>query len=330
MNVTTTPAVNGTADLFEALRINGMGTTAMNATAAAAINGGSTGTNAIVERLFMERLRALTRARFGIAEDGTHSGDDPNIEFLLIGEQGSLASPPVLSTASNGLSNKAFSEMDIGGDTGPNTSPTGAYGTVGTAFYDTRNLGQEANLNSASPAGQNEGIFVVNSFKFSMNSSPTLSEWGARVLASFQAQKGGTPIGQDPNDGVVLAGAFQRSSPSNTAAQNLRYDAIMDAIEAAALSVSAVTAHEIGHSSGLLPDVGPKTGLFGNAHRSNTFTEATSASPNTTHHLDLVGNDVMSPASSTDERLITGTGFQRFGPYDDGYLRHRLIHDEGK
>ena len=220
--------------------------------------------------------------------------------------------------------------MELGGDTGPNGSATGAFGTVGTAFTDFRNRRDEANLNSGAAAGLNDGVFVLNLFKFSMNSSATFSEWGVYVLAPFQSAKGGTPIGQGTNDAAVLAGTFDRTSGSNTQAQNDRYDAIMDAIEASALAVSSVVAHEIGHSTGLVPDGAPKTGLFGHAHRNNTFTEATSASPNTTIHLDYVGNDIMSPTSSTDERLATGAEFSRFNPYNDGYLLHRQIHDEGK
>ena len=163
-----------------------------------------------------------------------------------------------------------------------------------------------------------------------MNSSTTLSLWGVRVLAPFQTAKGGTPIGEHSDDATVLGSGFDRTANGNTQAQNDRYDAIIDAIEAAAGSVSGVVAHEIGHSTGLVPDGGPKTGLFGNAHRTNTFTEATTASPNTTHHLDYVGNDVMGPASSVDDRMATGTDFMIFNPYLDGFLRHRQIHDEGK
>lgn len=328
--VTTTASSNGIVDLDEALRVNGMWTPSMSAAAAAAVNGSSVGTNAIVRRLFVERARAFVRARYGIGEDGARDADDPNVEFLIEGEQGSLSSPPQWSNASTSNSARGFSEMELGGDTGPNSSGTGSYGTVGIAFTDLRNRRNEANMNAGSAAGLNDGIFVLNLFKFSMNSSTTLSSWGVRVLAHFQAAKGGTPIGQHSDDGTVLADTFDRASGSNTQAQNDRYDAIMDAIEASALSASGVIAHEIGHSSGLVPDGAPKTGFFGWAHRNNAFTEATSSSPNTANHLDYVGNDIMSPSSSTDERLATGADFARFNPYNDGYLRHRQVHDEGK
>jgi len=283
-----------------------------------------------VHRLFMERLRAITRVRFGIDEDGTHAGDDPNIEFLLIGEQGSLASPPTLSTTESSNSAKAFSEIDIGGDTGPNGLGTSFFGTVGTAFSDHRDRREEANINGAAAAGSNTGIFCINMFKATMNVSPTLTAWGTRVTGKFQAAKGGTPVGEHSLDDDVLAGSFNRAAGGNPPAQNDRYDDIMDAIEASAMSVSGVVAHEMGHGVGTTANGAPKKGSFGWAHRDNTFTEATSGSPNTGRHIDYVGNDIMAPASSSDDRMSTGTDFQSFNPYDDGYLRHRQVYDEGE
>jgi hypothetical protein len=140
---------------------------------------------------------------------------------------------------------------------------------------------------------------------------------------------GGTPVGQHASDDDVLARSFDRTTSTDTT-HNARYDAIFDAIEAAALYVSSVTAHEIGHSTGLTPDGAPKTGLFGDARRENTFTEATSTTPNTQGHLDFIGNDIMPAGSTIDDTLLTGTEFERFNPLDRAYLRGRLIYDEGK
>ncbi len=329
-SVTTTAGANGTIDLDEALRINGLNTASMTAAAAAATNGASTGTNAIVRRLFMERLRAITRVRFGIAEDGTHDADDPNVELLLIGEQGSLASAPTLSTVESSNSAKAFSEMDIGGDTGPNGAGTSFFGTVGTAFTDIRDQREEANINGAAAAGNNTGVFCINMFKATMNVSTTLTSWGVRVTGKFQTAKGGAPVGEHSLDDNVLAGSFNRAAGGNTQQENDRYDDIYDAIEASAMSVSGVLAHEMGHGVGTTANGSPKTGSFGWAHRNNTFTEATSGSPNTGRHIDYLGNDIMAPASSVDDRISTGTDFQSFNPYDDGYLRHRQVYDEGQ
>ena len=256
--VTTTGASNGVPDVEEALAICGLQSANGTAASLTCVNGSSTGTNAIVVRLFQERLRASARTRFEIAEDGTRDADSMDIEFLLPGEQGSLSALPTWSTSQTSNSAKAYSEMDVGGDTAPNSSNTGYFTTIGQAFYDARNRRREANLNSGSSnSSLNNGIFCLDMFKSLMNVSTTGTEWGAVVLAKFQKAKGGTPVGEDTNDAVVLADTFDRTSGSNTQAQNDRYDAIHDAIEQAALSVSGVLAHEIGHSVGLVPDDAP-------------------------------------------------------------------------
>jgi len=330
--VTTSAASNGIVDLEEALRISGLATANMTTDCANTANGVSVGTNAIVMRLLEERIRATLRPRFGIAEDGTRGADSADIEFLLPGEQGSLASPIVWSTSSSFSTGKAFSEMDVGGDTGPNSSQTGVYSAIGTSSYDPRNRNHEASINDGAPAGNNTGIFAINMAKSVMNVSVTGTTWGAKVLAKFQTAKGGTPIGEGSLDDDVLAGSYDRTSAStsNTQAMKDRYDAIMDAIELSALSASSVCAHEIGHSLGLVPDAGPKTGFFGNAPNSNTFTEATAAFPNTSIHLNYLGNDIMSPASSIDQRSATGTDFMKFSPFDRDYLLRRQVYDEGR
>lgn len=327
--LTTTAASNGVPDIEEALRLNGLQSTNMTTAAAATVNGSSTGTNAIVVRLFQERVRASMRVRFGIAEDGATSANSANIEFLLPGEKGSLTGLPAWSSSSASVSSNAYSEMDIGGDTTANSSQTGTFTTLGRATSDTRNRGREANINNASTVSNNVGVFAINIFKGTANLS-TGFKWNTRVTSKFQAAKGGTPVGEHAEDDDVLAGAFDRTSTNNTQAQNDRYDAIMDAIEACAMSISGVTAHEIGHSVGLVADSGPKKGMMGNVHHTNTFTEATASSNNTTAHMNYLGNDIMSPASSVDDRTATGLDIMRFSPYDLNYLLHRQVHDEGK
>lgn len=324
---TTTAASDNVSDFEQALRYIGLGTGSMTSAAAATVNGTSAGTNAITSRLVLERIREVTRARYDIAEDGSRSADSVNVEFLLPGEQGSLASLPAYSTTNSANSGSSCSEITIGGTLGAESG--GAPATLGQAYFDPRNLFQEANLNSG-VTGQITGIYLLGVFKRNITAS-TSTNWGARVLGKFvSGNTGATPVGESSDDDEVLAGTFDRTSGGNTAAQNARYDAIMDAVELVALYTSAIVAHEVGHSSGLVPNGAPKTGLFGNAHYSNTFTEATSTVPNTSAHLDFLGNDIMSASVSIESTFYTGTEFKRFSALDIAYLLQRLFFDEGR
>jgi hypothetical protein len=323
VTATTSASSDGTPDFLQALQMVGMQGSETGTNAKTVTNGNSVGANAIAARLTMEAIRERMRERFSIGASGTRGADAVNIEFLLPGEQGSLSSLPTYSTSDTSNSLKGFSEMEIGGDTAPNSNPTSSFSTIGRANYDPRNRRDEANLN-AGGAGANLGIFLVNMIKGNVNLSQYSNYRG--VYDPFIAGRGGTPIGNGADDATVLSDTFDRTSGSNTTAQNDRYDAIMDVIDKMALAVSGVTAHEIGHSLGLVPDGAPPTGLFGNADDSNSFTEG----GNTAHHLDYLGNDIMSPAASFTSRTRTGTDFQRFNPYDINYLRNRQVYDEAK
>jgi hypothetical protein len=269
------------------------------------------------------------RERYHISEDGVHGADSVDVEFLLAGEQGSLSSMPTFSTANSSNSAKSFSEISIGGTVGADSSALSASGTLGQAWLDARNRREEANLNFG-VGGNTTGIYLMGMLKLQVNSSTTSSIFGSRVSAKFVAIHGGTPVGENSLDDDVLAGSFDRTAGGNSAAMNTRYDEIMDAVELVALYASAVTAHEVGHSTGLVPDGAPKTGLFGGAHFNNTFTEATSVTPNTSAHLDYPGNDIMAASTSFESGVTTGADFKRFSPMDIAYLRNRLVHDEGK
>jgi hypothetical protein len=325
---TTTVATSNVPDLDEALRLVGLNTASMTTDASNAVNGNDTGTNAILRRLFMERLREAMRERYHITEDGVHGADSVDVEFLLPGEQGSLSSMPTFSTANSSSSTKAFSELSVGGTLGADASAFSAAGTLGQAWLDPRNRGEEANLNFGA-GGNITGLYLMGMLKLQVNGG-TGTVFGSRISAKLVAIHGGTPAGENSLDDDVLAGSFDRTNGGNSAAQNTRYDEIMDAVELIALYTSAVGAHEVGHSTGLVPDGAPKTGLFGNAHFNNTFTEATSVTPNTSAHLDFLGNDIMAASTGFESGVTTGADFKRFSPMDVAYLRNRLVHDEGK
>jgi hypothetical protein len=323
---TTTVQSNGLLDVDESLRLVGLNSGKMTAAAAATVNGRYRGTNAIVRAMFMYWLRARLRQRYGIGADGTRDADSVNIEFLLPGEQGSLSSMPTYSTASSSNSSKAFSEISIGGTSGAESKAYGGGGTLGTSWVDPRNTRREADINTGS--GTPVGVFLLSMMKYHVNDG-TGSYFDSLVASKLVTVHGGTPVGEHASDDDVLAGTFDRTTSTNTT-HNARYDTIMVAIDVVALYTSSVTAHEIGHAVGLVQNGAPKTGLFGTAHYNNTFTEATSVAPNTSWHMNYLGNDLMGATAYFEGSIWTGVDFQRFSPMNRAYLLRRLGYDEGK
>jgi len=324
---TTTLSSNGIPDFDEALRLVGLNTPNMTAAAAATVNSKVAanvylrGTNDIVRHLVADRIRELLRERFGIDADGSPRDGSVNIEFLLPGEKGSLSSLPTYSTANASSSSKSFSEISIGGTAGAETSAYQGGSALASAWYDARNGSRQANLNYGA-TNATTGVYLMTMLKHQVNSGMLES-----VSKKLVAIHGGTPVGEHASDDEVLSGSYDRSSWTN-ATDNARYDDIFDAIEVVSLYVSTTLAHEIAHSVGLVAPGAPGTGLFGGAHYANTFTEATKDYPNTSHHLDFLGNDIMGPFSYFTDDIATGFDFQRFSPLDIAYLRSRLGYDE--
>ncbi|MDH3590311.1 MAG: Ig-like domain-containing protein, partial [Planctomycetota bacterium] len=320
---TTTLNSNGVLDLDESLRLVGLNSGNMKSAAAATVNGNLRGTNAILRRMFLERLREIMRERFGIAEDGTRDRDSVNIEFLLPGEMGSLSAFPTLSTKRSLSTGNAWSEISIGGTKGAESSAYQGGNVLGAAWFDKRNRLSESDINNDGVVG----VFLLGMLKLQVNRSST--ELFNKVSKKLVTIHGGTPAGEDASDDDVLAGTFDRSSSSNTT-HNARYDTVMDGLEVVALYTASVLAHEVGHSIGLCADGAPKTGLFGNAHHTNTFTSATSTNKNTSAHMRYIENNIMSATLSLPDALRTGADVQRFAPLPWAYLLRRGGYDEGK
>ena len=325
---TTTVASNGKTDFAEALEMIGLNSSSMTADAMATVNGPDTSTNRIMQRKVISRLREVIRERFEIDEDGTRDADSVEVEFLLAGERGSLTSLPTYGTTPGTNTTAPHSEMSVGGTDGAETSTFTASSTLGRATFDFRNRNPQHDINTGS--GSILGVHLMGMFKLLVNAGSG-HQFRDDISSVFVAVYGGTPVGEDSNDDEVLAGTFDRSSDGNTDEQNDRYDEIEDAIETIALYVSVIAAHEVGHSLGLVPDGAPKAGLFGWAHRDNTFTISTTTTPNTSHHMIFAEpKNIMAALVSFSRAVGTGTEFKRFNPLIIAYLRRRAIHDEGR
>ncbi len=325
--VTTSASSNGISDFDETLRLVGLNSASMTTAAKATVDGSLRGTNDIMHQLFVEASRGFLRERYEIDEDGTRDSDSVDVEFLVRGEQGSLASLPTYSTTPTSFSANAYSEMSIGGTQGAESSSFTSFTTLGQGFTDQRNRREEANLNNPNN-GVRTGIYLMGALENNVNGFNG-SLIRVTVTDKFVAVYGGTPVGEHASDDNVLAGTFDRTTSVNTT-HNARYDDIMAAVDLLALFASSTLAHEVGHSTGLVANGAPKTGLFGDAHENNTFTEATSLNTNTSGHLDFVGQDIMAAAGSFLDDTATGSNFARFNPMIRAFLRNRLVHDEGK
>jgi hypothetical protein len=73
--------------------------------------------------------------------------------------------------------------------------------------------------------------------------------------------RGGTPVGEDPLDPIVLAPGFDPGTAPPE--QQARYTDITIAIERFADALGSIVAHETGHALGLVPPGPPGVGLWG-------------------------------------------------------------------
>ncbi|MCK6481836.1 MAG: Ig-like domain-containing protein, partial [Planctomycetes bacterium] len=292
--VTTSLAGNGVADFREDLTLIGLNGTESGAGASSVTNSGATGTNAIVQKLVKEAVRGYLNQRWGIGYDGTRGADSVDIEFLLEGETKAAGGTV---TPTGWTSGSGFSMMTFTGDERANANG----GTIGRATLDFRNTGQENDSNTGNASGLNLGTFATHMIRVRLN-DPEATDFPRTfdpLIAT--ASRGGVPVGSSNDDAIVLAGTFDYGAANG--ARKARFDLIMTAIDRYALYLSSTGAHEIGHSTGLVPDGAPPAGLFGNAHPNSPFIDT--ANFTTTGHIDTPGPNLMEAASSFGDAIAT-------------------------
>ena len=324
MSIATTLSSNGMLDLEEDLRLLGLNGNQTGTNAATVTNGADTGTNAIVRRKVQEAVRGRINQRFGIAYDGSRDADSADIEFLLEGEPKAGGGN---ATAAGWSPSAGYSMMTFTGDERPNSSSQ----TLGRADLDFRNRNDENDSNTGigdtngDGEGDNLGTFGTNMIRLDINDAAAASFPSTFDPLIGLASRGGTPVGTSNLDAIVLDDSFVYASGS--AAEKARFDLISRAIDRWALYQSAVSAHEIGHSTGLVPNGAPPAGLFGNAHPNNSFVDP--AGFTNKFHLDTPGPNVMSAAGSFDEAILGGSDFMVFEALSRAYLRRRHLYDNG-
>ena len=190
------------------------------------------------------------------------------------------------------------SALGIGGD----DFDANSY-ALGRASFDFRNS------NSNDERAPNRGVFTSNMVQFYWNS------WTFRNRFEEVLPELGVAVGEHPFDAVVLGANFERLDPTNSSAENQRYDGVWNAIDAWSRIVAVVAAHEIGHAVGLCANGAPPTGLFGGVSSADFTGPFTTA-----YHVDTPGLNVMSSALGLTSALVEGESGYRFNELNEAYI----------
>ncbi|MCA8942170.1 MAG: hypothetical protein KDB80_06375, partial [Planctomycetes bacterium] len=197
-----------------------------------------------------------------------------------------------------------FSQMCIAGS-GTATPST----VLGSALIDYNNTTDEDDCQTAfGPSNTRLGVFPHAAVFLGFASGPA-SEF-RMTYDTFRPAIGGTPIGDDGTDGARL---LEVVAGTNVGA-DARIDAMDAAIQKMARLVAVVTAHECGHSMGLVANDPMPVGLYGNDPVNFPLSGSQPAS-NADGHIENTtlfpagAQNVMSPAINFEAAQSTSTTF---------------------
>lgn len=232
---------------------------------------GLLGSNDALNSLYLawirDSIRTETYRYFGIGPDGSpHDG----IEITIVwnGEE-DAPDPEDFDPAGT------FSMMRFGGVFD---------GFVGFSGYSAHN--QDRIDNSTVSRGVASAAVISG-----LSSTPGISDAFAQTHPEL-----GTPLGSHEFDSLVLAPNFDPYDAQPEVKR--RYDALKALARSLALALAPVTAHEMGHAMGLMPDGLPPQGFFGNVQN----TELTASRTNS-RHADLPGLNLMQAGGDPLELL---------------------------
>ena len=250
---------NGATDFEEELTVIGARSDDSAAGAAAVSGRGATGASDVYMRWIQDEIVKEVYRHYGIRPDGTPAGGIP-FSILVAGRSGA---PDPKDFADDG----AFSIMRFGG----------VMDGLGRSRFGPYN---EPRVDDSSV---HLGVATTKLLQFVVG-VPGLDEQIAPLLPHK-----GTPVGQHAADATVLADAFDRHAPINDPAHDARFDQLANVAHLIGLMVASVTAHEMGHAMGLVPNGPPPAGFFGN----RADVEFIGASHTDSHHADYPGLNLM-------------------------------------
>jgi hypothetical protein len=184
---------------------------------------------------------------------------------------------------------------------------------LGAAFLDVHNY-----LEDSDDCGGSSGIFP----QAIDNLWSTDPDYQA-AIHPVDPDEGGVPVGEDPDDAVVLDPGFDPGTA--TAAQLARLAVIRDAVDAFSQTLASVIAHETSHTFGLVAHGAVPAGLYGGSAGGATDHNTTPAGGTP------LANFVMNRGGSFTFGEMTGRGGSAlpvFRPLNWAYLHDRVVLDE--
>jgi hypothetical protein len=221
-----------------------------------------------------------------------------NVTFTRTRPAGSFGGNP--SVLYESLS---YSAISIGG-------ASSIAGVVGLAIFDPSNIAQNDNTIDDFE-GQRLGVFlhtIVDSCMRDAASTPF-----RQTFDVFSPSQGGVPIGDAAGDDQRFAGTLS----------DARGDAMQLAIVDYARFIAVVTAHECGHSVGLVVNGPMPNGLYGNDPVN--FPQSTDGHILNTSLFPSGSRNVMSPALSYSTAISADT---QFNSLNRAYLREQVFYSD--
>ena len=287
---------NGRPDVADVLIVMGV----MSTTPDPVTGGGDT--NDLVEQVLQNAMVASLDALF--------EGVNVDFTFTAPGTFPNESTVPYSSID--------FSQICIAG------APAGTpEGVLGAAIFDPNNETQEDNCQTDFQ-GFRLGVFAHTLARIGYISGATSTF--RTTYTALTPSLGGTPIGNDGDDAARL---IDLRDGTDDHPDDGRETLIANAINRLARSLSVVTAHECGHSMGLVKNGPMPGGVYGNDPVNFPLSPGLDPGAADTHiqndSLFPTGaQNVMSPAIDFEASLSDDTGFNTL---NKAYLRERVLYD---
>lgn len=281
ISVDVTAGANGRSDFEDILHVLGMQSSSPIPNVSGSLN-----SNDVALAAFKTELLAQLASLYSGA----------NVTFTLTQPTGSFGSSS--SVAYDAL---GFSRISIAGS-------ASSAGVLGVAIFDPSNATQNDDT-LTDFSGIRLGVFLHTIADAGMG--PPASSAFRLTFAPFAPSLGGTPIGNDAQDGQRLTDALN----------DTRATQIDTALHDFARFTAVVAAHECGHSMGLVRNGAMPVGLYGND--TVNFPGSQDGHIRTAALFPVGATNVMSPSLSYSTAINAATGFNSLNL---AYLREQVFY----